>query len=35
MHSPNEVVDLGDLETCARLISAYVQELDENTDFIR
>jgi putative aminopeptidase FrvX len=35
MHSPNEVVDLGDLETCARLIYAYVQELDENTDFIR
>src|SRR5215203_4663392 len=35
MNSPNEVVDLGDLETCARLIYAYVQELDENTDFIR
>ena len=35
MHSPNEVVDLGDLENCARLIAAYVQEFDENTDFIR
>jgi putative aminopeptidase FrvX len=35
MHSPNEIVDLGDLENCARLISAYVQKLDENTDFVR
>ena len=35
MHSPSEVVDLGDLENCARLIAAYVQEFDENTDFIR
>src|SRR5829696_2747194 len=35
MHSPSEVVDLGDLENCARLIAAYVQELDANTDFVR
>ena len=35
MHSPNEVVDLEDLENCARLISAYVKTLDENTDFVR
>ena len=35
MHSPNEMVDLGDLESCARLISAYIKGLDENTDFVR
>src|SRR5829696_6192078 len=35
MHSPSEVVDLGDLENCARLIAAYVQELDASTDFVR
>ena len=35
MHSPNEIVDLQDLENCARLISAYVKTIDENTDFIR
>jgi putative aminopeptidase FrvX len=35
MHSANEIVDLGDLEDCARLISAYVQKLDGNIDFVR
>jgi putative aminopeptidase FrvX len=35
MHSPNEIVDLQDLENCARLISAYVKTLDKHTDFIR
>jgi putative aminopeptidase FrvX len=35
MHSPNEIVDLGDLENCARLISAYVKGLDTNIDFVR
>jgi endoglucanase len=35
MHSPNEIVDLVDLEDCARLISVYVQKLDANTDFVR
>jgi putative aminopeptidase FrvX len=35
MHSANEIVDLGDLEDCACLISAYVQKLDGNIDFVR
>jgi putative aminopeptidase FrvX len=35
MHSPSEIVGLEDLESCARLISAYVKTLDENTDFVR
>ena len=35
MHSPNEIVDLQDLENCARLIAAYIKTLDENTDFVR
>ena len=35
MHSPNEIVDLEDLENCARLIDAYIKDLDENTDFVR
>jgi endoglucanase len=35
MHSPNEIVDLEDLENCARLIAAYVKTLDEHTDFVR
>jgi putative aminopeptidase FrvX len=35
MHSPNEIVDLEDLENCARLISAYIKTLDEDTNFVR
>jgi putative aminopeptidase FrvX len=35
MHSPNEIVDLKDLENCARLISAYVKTLDGDTNFVR
>ena len=35
MHSPNEMVQLGDLEACARLISAYVKGLGPDTDFVR
>jgi putative aminopeptidase FrvX len=35
MHSPNEIVELEDLENCARLISIYIRELDANTDFVR
>jgi putative aminopeptidase FrvX len=35
MHSPSEMVELGDLENCARLISAYVKTLDKNMDFVR
>ena len=27
MHSPNEMVELGDLEDCARLISVYIKGL--------
>jgi putative aminopeptidase FrvX len=35
MHSPNEIVDLEDLENCARLISAYLKTLDAEADFVR
>jgi putative aminopeptidase FrvX len=35
MHSPNEIVELTDLEGCARLIAAYVKTLDAGTDFVR
>jgi endoglucanase len=35
MHSPNEIVDLGDLENCARLISAYIKGLGASTNFVR
>jgi len=34
MHSPSEVVHLGDVENCARLIAHTVAEMDETTDFI-
>ena len=34
MHSPNEVVSTTDLELAARLIAAFVRELDEDTDFV-
>jgi len=35
MHSPNEMVELGDLEDCARLISLYIKGLGADTDFVR
>jgi putative aminopeptidase FrvX len=35
MHSPNEIVDLEDLTSCARLIAAYVKGLKKDIDFIR
>ena len=35
MHSPNEMVELGDLEGCARLISVYTKGLGPDTDFVR
>jgi len=35
MHSPNEMVELDDLEDCARLISVYIKGLGANTDFLR
>lgn len=33
MHSPNEMVHLGDLTAAARLIAAMVSQIDETTDF--
>lgn len=33
MHSPNEVVSLGDLEWGARLLAAFVRRLEAKTDF--
>ena len=35
MHSPNEVVDVDDVENCARIISAYIKTLGADTDFFR
>lgn len=35
MHSPNEMVDLADVENCARVIAAYVGGLDRDADFTR
>ncbi|MGI8859946.1 MAG: M42 family metallopeptidase [Rubrobacteraceae bacterium] len=35
MHSPNEMVNLSDVEDAARLISAYLGGLDEEADFVR
>lgn len=35
MHSPNEVVDIQDVENVARLIAAYIKTLDADTDFVR
>jgi putative aminopeptidase FrvX len=35
MHSPNEVVDVEDIENCARVISAYIKTLGADTDFVR
>ncbi len=33
MHSPNEIVSVGDLRQTARLIAAFVRRLDATTDF--
>jgi endoglucanase len=33
MHSPNELVSLGDLEKAARLLAAFVRLLEPNVDF--
>jgi len=35
MHSPNEVVDVEDIENCARVISAYIKTLGAKTNFVR
>jgi endoglucanase len=34
MHSPNEMVQLSDVEHAARLIAAFVRALDPQTDFV-
>jgi endoglucanase len=33
MHSPNEVVSLGDLDRAAELLAVFVRRLDPDTDF--
>ncbi len=35
MHSPNEMVDVDDVENCARVIAAYIKTLDADADFVR
>ncbi len=35
MHSPNEVVSVGDLDRTARLIAAFIRNLEEGVDFSR
>ncbi len=35
MHSPNEVVDVEDVENCARVISAYIKTLGAESNFVR
>ena len=35
MHSPNEVVDIEDVENCARVISAYIRTLSAETNLVR
>ena len=35
MHSPNEMVDVEDVENCARVIAAYIKGLDADADFVR
>ena len=35
MHSPNEMIDLEDLEQVIRLIAAFIERLDEGTTFAR
>jgi endoglucanase len=33
MHSPNEMVDLADLEQAAKLLAAFTRRITEKTDF--
>jgi putative aminopeptidase FrvX len=35
MHTPVEIIHLGDLENCARLMAAFLLQLDEQSDFRR
>jgi endoglucanase len=34
MHSPNEMVELADVEHAAKLIAAFVRSLSPDTDFV-
>ena len=34
MHSPNEMIQMSDVEHAARLIATFVQSLTTDTDFI-
>jgi putative aminopeptidase FrvX len=34
MHSPNEIVSLEDLDSCARLIAGFIRGLDSQSDFV-
>lgn len=34
MHSPNEMIDMADVENAARLIAAFVRSLTADTDFV-
>lgn len=34
MHSPNEMIDLADLEATARLLAAFARRVDEKADFV-
>ena len=33
MHSPNELVSLGDLDQTAKLVAAFIRTIDDSTDF--
>jgi putative aminopeptidase FrvX len=35
MHTPVEIIHLGDLERCARLMAAFCEEVGGKTDFRR
>ena len=35
MHSPNEMIDLDDLEQVIRLITAYIKTLSKESEFIQ
>jgi putative aminopeptidase FrvX len=34
MHSPNEMIDVADLEATARLIAAFCRDLKPGDDFV-
>lgn len=35
MHSPNELISLSDLDNAVKLVTAFVQSLDEKVDLSR